>query len=233
MPPDVAGTVALEVLFPFIAIFFAVFTQSLAGFGVALIAMSLLPGLVGIQIATPLVALIAVTIEFFLLIRYRQALQFKAVWPVALASVVGIPLGVWALKGVEERLFLIVLGVVIAGYALYALFQFKLPELSHPAWAYTVGFLAGIIYGNCRRWPPAEFKSNLQGFFLINSAFVVLGHALGHNLTPQVWHYYFWSLPILGLGILGGTSLDKFINQVVFRKIVLWLLVLMGVWLIL
>jgi uncharacterized membrane protein YfcA len=245
-PPDVAGTVALEVLFPFIAIFFAVFTQSLAGFGVALIAMSLLPGLVGIQIATPLVALIAVTIEFFLLIRYRQALQFKAVWPVALASVVGIPLGVWALKGVEERLFLIVLGVVIAGYALYALFQFKLPELSHPAWAYTVGFLAGIIggayntsgppviiYGNCRRWPPAEFKSNLQGFFLINSAFVVLGHALGHNLTPQVWHYYFWSLPILGLGILGGTSLDKFINQVVFRKIVLWLLVLMGVWLIL
>jgi uncharacterized membrane protein YfcA len=246
LPPDVAGAVNLEILLPLLAIFFAVFTQSLAGFGVALIAMAFLPGLVGIQTATPLVALIAVTIEFFLLIRYRHALQFQAVWPVALASVVGIPLGVWALKGVDERLFLIVLGIVIAGYALYALFQFKLPELSHPIWAYAVGFLAGIIggayntsgppviiYGNCRRWPPAEFKSNLQGFFLVNSAFVVLGHALGHNLTPQVWHYYLWALPILGLGILGGTYLDKFINQDTFRKIVLWLLVVMGVWLIL
>ena len=246
LPPDVVGAITLELLLPYIAIFFAVFTQSLAGFGVALIAMALLPGLVGIQVATPLVALIGVTIEFFLLIRYRQALQFRAVWPLALASILGIPLGVWALKGVEERLFLIVLGLVIAGYALYALFQFKLPELNHPAWAYAVGLLAGIIggayntsgppliiYGNCRRWPPAEFKSNLQGFFLINSAFVVLGHALGHNLTPQVWRYYLWSLPVLGLGILGGTSLDKFINQAVFRKIVLWLLVLMGVWLIL
>jgi uncharacterized membrane protein YfcA len=246
LPPDVVNPVNLKLLAPLLALFFAVFTQSLAGFGVALIAMALLPGLVGIQTATPLVALVALTIEFFLLIRYRQALQFHAVWPIALASVVGIPLGVWALKGVEERLFLTVLGVVITGYALYALFQFKLPQLTHPAWAYVVGFLAGIIggayntsgppviiYGNCRRWPPAEFKSNLQGFFLVNSAFVVLGHALNHNLTPQVWRYYLWSLPVLGLGILGGTSLDKFINQDIFRKVVLWLLVLMGLWLIL
>ena len=41
-----------------LAIFLAVFTQSLAGFGSALIAMALLPGIVGIQIATPLVALV-------------------------------------------------------------------------------------------------------------------------------------------------------------------------------
>lgn len=231
----------MENLLPTLAIFFAVFTQSLAGFGVALVAMALLPGLVGIQAATPLVALVAVTIEVFLLLRYREALNLRAVWPLALASIFGIPVGLWALKGVKEELFLTVLGLVIAGYALYALFRFKLPELRHPFWAYGLGFLAGaiggayntsgppvIIYGNCRRWPPAEFKSNLQGFFMISSIFITLSHALSGNLTPQVWQYYLWALPAMALGILGGTSLDKFINQETFRKIVLWLLVAMG-----
>jgi len=236
----------MELLFPLVVIFFAVFTQSLAGFGVALIAMALLPGLVGIQVATPLVALIAVTIEVFLLLRYREALNVRAVLPIALTSIVGIPIGVWALKGVDEELFLTLLGVVISGYALYALLKFKLPELSRPAWAYGVGMLAGmlggayntsgppvIVYGNCRRWQPAEFKSNLQGFFVVNSLFVFIGHALGGNLTPQVWHYYLWSLPVLAVGILLGTSLDRFFNPETFRKIVLWLLLVMGIRLIL
>jgi uncharacterized membrane protein YfcA len=236
----------MDFLLPVLAIFFAVFTQSLAGFGVALIAMALLPGLVGIQIATPLVALVAVTIEIFLLIRYRDALDLSAIWPVALASIFGVPLGIWALKGVDERVFLTALGVVISGYALYALFNFKLPKLRHRLWAYAAGLLAGalggayntsgppvIIYGNCRRWPPAVFKSNLQGFFLVNSAFVMLGHALSHNISSAVWRYYLWALPAMGVAILAGTSLDRFVDPAAFRKIVLWLLVLMGIRLIL
>lgn len=56
-------------------IFLAVFTQSLSGFGVALVAMSLLPALIPIQVAAPLVAVVGLTIEFFLLLRYRSALN--------------------------------------------------------------------------------------------------------------------------------------------------------------
>jgi uncharacterized membrane protein YfcA len=136
--------------------------------------------------------------------------------------------------------------VIITGYALYALLKFKLPELRHPSWAYGTGLLAGmlggayntsgppvIIYGNCRRWQPAEFKSNLQGFFVVNSLFVFIGHALGGNLTPLVWRYYLWSLPVLAVGIILGTSMDRLFNPETFRKIVLWLLVVMGVRLIL
>jgi len=49
-------------------IFLAVFTQSLSGFGSALVAMALLPALIGIHQAAPLVALVMATIEIFLLI---------------------------------------------------------------------------------------------------------------------------------------------------------------------
>jgi uncharacterized membrane protein YfcA len=224
-----------------LVIFFAVFTQSLAGFGSALVAMSLLPALLGIRVATPLVALIAVTIELFLLLRYRSALNLRAVWRLTLAAVIGIPLGVLALRRVDEGIVLALLGAVIAGYALYGLLNLTLPELKRPAWAYGFGFLAGmlggayntsgppaVIYGDCQRWSPAEFKSNLQGFFLLSDAIVVATHGLGRNLVPAVLHSYLWALPIIALGILSGISLDRYLDPASFRKVVLALLVLMG-----
>jgi uncharacterized protein len=226
-------------------IFLAVFTQSLAGFGVALIAMALLPDLIGIQRATPLVALIAVTLEFFLLLRYRSALNLNAIWRVALASIIGIPLGLWLLQSISDRIVLVGLGVVIAGYAIYALLDLRLPSLERSFWAYGFGLIAGmlggayntsgppvIVYGNCRRWEPAEFKSNLQGFFLLNSIMVVVGHVFGRTLTPAVWGDFLWALPAVGLGIVAGISLDRYLDPARFRKIVLWLLVIMGLRLI-
>ena len=121
----------------------------------------------------------------------------------------------------------------------------KLPRPIHKSWAYGVGFVAGmlggayntagppvIIYGNCRRWRPAEFKGNLQGFFVLNSTLVVIGHAVAQNLTPQVWQIYLWVLPAIGLGLVAGLSLDQYLSPERFRKIVLWLLVLLGLRLI-
>ena len=233
-------------LLPILVVFFAVFTQSLTGFGVALVAMAFLPEMLGIQIATPLVALIALTIESILLMRYRSTLNLKAILPLVVGSAIGIPIGILSLNRLDEEVFLTLLGVVLAGYALYALFKFKLPELHSRLWAYGAGFLAGllsgayntggppvVIYADCKRWPPAEFKSNLQGLFLFNDVFVIAGHALSQNFTPLVWKYYLWALPAIALGLLAGTSLDRYIDPQVFRKIVLVLLVAMGVRLIL
>jgi len=235
----------MDYLFPLLVIFFAVFTQSLTGFGSALVAMALLPELLGIQLAAPLVALVALTIESILLVRYRKAFNLRVVGPLAFAALFGIPLGVWALKGVNEKLVMAMLGAVIAGYALYSLMEFKLPELRHPAWAYGTGFLAGllggayntsgppaVIYGDCRRWPPAKFKSNLQGFFLFNDLLVVGSHALSRNLTSIVWSYYLWALPAIGLGLLAGTGMDRYQNPTVFRKVVVVFLIIMGLWLL-
>jgi hypothetical protein len=236
----------MEQLLVILIILLAVFVQSLSGFGVALIAMAFLPGFVGIKIATPLVALVTVTIEVFLLLRYRTEINLRAVLPIAAAAVVGIPLGIWAFDGVDERYFLTGLGVVITVYAIYALLNIKTPELSSPVWAYAAGLIAGILggayntsgppvilYGNCRRWPPLEFKGNLQGFFIVSSSFVALGHAVGGNFTLPVWEHFLWTLPAIGVGYIAGTYLDRYLNPEMFRKLVLILLVLLGLRLIL
>lgn len=223
-------------------VFLAAFTQSLSGFGLALVSMALLPAVIGIRVATPLVALVAIVIEVVLIVRYRESLEVHAIWKVVLAAVIGTPLGVLFLSRMDERIALTVLGVVIAGYAVYALLGLKLPRLENPFWAYLSGLLGGIlggayntsgppviVYGDCRRWSPDVFKSNLQGYFIVSSLVVAGSHALSGNFTPLVWRTFWWSLPFIGIGLIAGLSLDRWLNPVTFRRVVLVLLVLMGI----
>jgi uncharacterized protein len=232
----------MQTIIPLLIILLAVLTQSLTGFGSGLVSMAFLPSILGVRTAVPLVALVTGTIELILLIRYRGSFNLRNVWRMTAASVIAIPLGGWALGWMNEGILLAILGLIIAGYALYALLNFKLPELNHPAWAFLAGFLAGllggaysvggppaIIYGTCRRWEPPEFKSNLQGFFLVNDVLAVLVHGYYGRLTPEVTRYYLFALPVIAVGIVAGTRLDRYIDPPTFRKIALTLLVIMGV----
>ena len=219
----------------------AAFIQSLSGFGSALVAMPLLLPMFGPQGAAPLVALVSGALQLVLLVRYRQALSLGAVWRLALASVLAIPLGVWLARYVPERLVCGGLAAVLVGYALYALAGLKLPAVRHQGWAFAAGAAAGllggayntdgppvIIYGSCRQWPPPEFKSNLQGLFLVNNAVILASHAVIGNLTAPVWRNFLAALPAVAVGAAAGLSLDRLVNAALFRKIMLGLLVALG-----
>ncbi|GIK66734.1 MAG: hypothetical protein BroJett018_45280 [Chloroflexota bacterium] len=131
--------------------------------------------------------------------------------------------------------------MVVIGYSIYGLSNFHLPEIEHPRWGYGFGFLsvllsgvynlAGppvVIYGNCRRWEPREFKSNLQGFFMLNSLTVIATHALSDNYTRTVFNHYLLAVPAILMGIVVGIALAKHINPNTFRKIILVLLIIVG-----
>jgi uncharacterized membrane protein YfcA len=223
-------------------IFFAIFVQSASGFGLALVSMPLLVGVIGVGTATPLVAMIGITAEFFLLRRYWQALNFTAVKRLSVASVVGIPLGVYVLRTVDGRIVTTILGVIVTGYALYALLAPRLPQLRQPGWAYGFGFLGGvlsgayntsgppvIIYGTCRGWEPDTFKGNLQAYFLLNSLFTLTAHAISGNYTAVVWQNYLWALPGIALGLVVGHWVDGRLSPEKFRRGVLLLLILLGI----
>jgi uncharacterized membrane protein YfcA len=225
--------------------FAAVFVQSSIGFGFALVSMPLLVALLGIQIAAPLVALLALVAELFILIRYREGLNLNVVLQLTIAAVIGVPIGVLALGAVDEQIITALLGIILVAYALYALFSPHLPTLAGSRWAYGFGLVAGmlggayntpgppvILFGHSRRWPPAEFKGNLQGFFLINSLVVVGTHLLRGNFTGDVRQEFFLALPGLAVGMIAGFLLSNRLNAELFGKIVLVLLIVLGVSLI-
>jgi hypothetical protein len=227
---------------PFLALLLGAFTQSMTGFGSALVAMAILPSLLGLEVAAPVVAATGLVLESLLTLRYRQALRVDAIWRALVASLVVAPVGVVLLRQVDERVALFALGLLIALYALYALVGFRLPELTHPLWAWIAGALSGllggayntagppiIVYGNCRGWDAAQFKSNLSGFFVINSLFVTASHFFNGSFTPDVTRAILFCLPATLIGFLLGQSMDKWLNPELFRKIVLALLIILGV----
>lgn len=200
----------MEMSFPLIAaiLFISAFTQGLSGFGVALISMALLPNLIGIQASIALVALVAFVVDLGVLLRYWRSLQFKTMLPLILASFVGVPLGIFLLRRLDEAITLPLLGIIIAGYALYALSGLRLPTLKAEGWSYCTGFLGGlfggayntpgppiIVYASCQEWEPDTFKGNLQTFFIQNSIIVLLGHFLSGSFTPEIWSLFWRGLP--------------------------------------
>ncbi|HFQ94070.1 MAG TPA: sulfite exporter TauE/SafE family protein [Anaerolineae bacterium] len=222
-------------------VFLAILTQATVGFGLALVSMPLLVAVVGIKTATPLVALIATVAELVILGRYWRSIQFQSIKPLIISSVIGIPLGVFILREVDEAIITPILGVVILGYALYALFSPRLPRLAGRAWAYGFGFIGGIlggayntsgppviIYGSCRRWPPDEFKGNIQGYFIPITLLVLAVHGVSGNYTTAVWQNFLWAIPGIILGLIGGFFLSGRLDPHRFRKIVLILLLFLG-----
>lgn len=223
-------------------VFVSVFVNSAAGFGIALVAMPLLVAALGLEVARPLVALFAAINSTVMLVYYREALNLKAVWPLIVASLVGIPLGELGLRTIDERIVTTGLGLLIIGYAVYSLVSPAIPEIKHRIWTWVAGFTSGIltgayntggpplvIYGTARRWGPDEFKGNLQGAGWLKGLAVVGTHFVSGNVTPEVWQGLLISLPAVVVGVVAGFAVGDRLKPEVFRRVVLFLLIILGV----
>lgn len=220
----------------------ASFVQSLTGFGQALVAMPLLVLVLPLRVAAPLVAIYGVVLNIYVFWRYGGSFGVKEVWRPLVASLPAVPLGVWALRLVGQRLVLAALGGLLIAYSLYALLAPRMPRLRQPVWGFLAGALSGllggayntsgpplVVYGDLRGWERPEFKANLQGLFFVGNTLALLSHALAGNVTWEVGQRLLVSLPFAALGLWSGTWMDRYLNPQVFHRIVLVLLLAMGI----
>lgn len=235
---------------PEIAIFFifviAIFVQTSAGFGSALIAMPLLALIIGTRTAAPLFALSYMCIAIVITYRYRHDLKFKNIWRMILASLLAIPIGVNFISQLDENVTLFACGLFVIAYALYALVGFQPPRLKNKNWQWLMGFIAGlmggayntsgpayVIYGDSQHWSPFEFKGNLQILFFLNSIFATFNHFVAGNITGEVVTLVGFAVPGIMVGIVLGFMMDRFIQPEPFRKVVQVLLLFVGIGLLL
>jgi uncharacterized protein len=203
--------------------------------------MPLLSLLVGIHIATPLVALNSLTISLVILVRNWRKVEVPAAWRLILAALVGIPFGLLLLQRVPEGPMLMLLGAVLITYSLYSLFTIRLPHLQTERSAYIFGFIAGIlggayntmgppivVYGNLRQWPPDRFRVTLQSFFLFTLLLILAGHGLSGLWTEQVWRYYALATPLVILATFVGGYVNRHLPQAAFRRAIYVVLIGLG-----
>ena len=222
-------------------IFLTTFFRSTFGFGNALIAMPLLILLIGVNKATPLVALVGLVISLIMLIREWRELIWKDTLVLLISSLAGLPLGILLLSNFSENIIRMILGTILIGFGIYNLLEIQLPVLERPVLAVPFGFLAGIlggaynangppivIYGVLRGWKKVAFRASLQGFFFVSSLMIVAGHALSGLWSRQIMSAFFISLPAVILAVLLGEKFAKKITQENFNRVIYSFLALMG-----
>ena len=226
-------------------VFFAGFTQGLSGFGSVLLSLPLLAIFIDIKTVIPLVTLIGFSITSILLFKMRKHLEWKKITPLFLGALPGIPTGVFFLKTLDKNIIQWILGVILFTYAVYSLLFRPQGRGIREGWAYVMGFFAGclggalsaagppvIIYTSSQDWGKNKIKVTLQGFFVVSGGTVAFFHAVNGLTTLTVLSYLLVSMPLLILGTFVGSFFYGKINENTYKRIVLVLLALLGIFMI-
>ncbi|MEM6713535.1 MAG: sulfite exporter TauE/SafE family protein [Cyanobacteria bacterium P01_D01_bin.6] len=203
-------------------LFGATLISATFGFGSAPFAMPLLTLLLGLDTATPLFGLVGPTISGIILARNWQLVEVTSAWRLVIATLAGIPIGVWLVTQVPNVIVIHLLGLFLIGFGMYRLANLHLLKLESARWAALFGFVAGIlggaynangppvvIYGEMRHWSPTEFRATLQSYFLPTGLAILASHALAGLWHKQIFQLYGVSLP----GILVAIAIGSWINH--------------------
>jgi hypothetical protein len=225
-----------------IIILLAAFTQATAGFGFALLTMPFLVGWIGAVPAAALVSIVAFTTQTVTISRYRKLMHPNKLWRLIIGAIVGIAIGITILSLLDEQLIIGGLAVFLILYGVYGLSGLKLPKITSHRWDFLIGVLSGflsgayntggppfVIYGISRQWEPLEHKANLQLLLMASSITVIILRVISGQYSLQVFQYYLIALPMVLVGTFLGFWLDQYVNEHVFRRILLVMLIALGV----
>jgi uncharacterized protein len=216
-------------------VFVATLIRSTLGFGEGLVAVPLLALFIPITVATPLVALLSITVGGIVVLQdWRKIHLQSASWLIG-ATVFGIPIGLLLLTSRHPKSIKIVLALTIIGFSLYSLIGLRRMLLQQDSTPLLLlcGFAAGIlggaygmngpplaIYGGLRRWTAQHFRATLQAYFLPASLIGLAGYWLTGLWVPTVTRYYLLSLPVAVPAIFLGRFLNHRIAGEAFVKYV-------------
>jgi uncharacterized protein len=203
-------------------LFLATLIRSAFGFGEALVAVPLLALLLPVGVAVPLAVLLSVTVAAVVLVQDWRHVHFGGAWRLVLATMPGIPLGLWLLTAAPEHAVKALLAVVIIAFSVYCLVSRQPFELKDDRLAWLFGFAAGVlggaygmngpplvVYGSLRRWSAEHFRATLQGYFLPASLVSLVGYLLTGVWATTVTRYYLLSLPVAVVAIFLGRVVNR------------------------
>jgi uncharacterized protein len=223
---------------------FAGFTQGFSGFGAVLVSLPCLTLLLPIKTVVPLVTLMSCCMNLILIVQLRRYLKGSKILPLLLASLPGIPLGVYFLIHVAPWKLELLLGVVLIGFPFYSRYTNPSARPLHPGWAYLAGFCSGflggslgtngppiIIYTALQPWDKDEIKATLVGCISIALLGALGFQAFSGLVTAKVVTMVFWSLPFLALGVFCGSLCYTKTASETYRKVITVTLFAMGLFL--
>jgi len=216
--------------------------MGLTGFGFGMLAVPLLSSMMSPKSAIPLSVLFSWTTNTILLIRYRKSIEKKLVGKLSLGIIIGIPIGIFFLKSLDDTLLRILLGLFTIFYVLNEFFNFLHDRIDIPnKYSFPAGVLSGCLSGgfgfgalpvlifiSAKVFEKEKFKGTLHYVWLITLSFMIIFLSLFGLLDLQLISKSFVFLPFVLIGILLGNWAFGRISQAHLRKLILGCMLVVG-----
>ncbi|BCJ73248.1 hypothetical protein CS0771_27920 [Catellatospora sp. IY07-71] len=224
-------------LFAFAVITLAAFAQSVSGFGFSLVAVPLLAMGVGPQPAVVAATVVSMCMNGVTAYAHRRHVDVPAARRLLLSVLLGLPLGLLALRLLPDYALVAVIAVVTLGCTVIVWRGWR---ISPTGWALRgAGLLSGLLTTatatngpplvaalQAMRLEPRAFRATLALLFVTVSPIAVVGFALTGLLTPLAAAVAGIGLPAAALGGWLGNRLFASFDASSFRKVVLSALVI-------
>jgi uncharacterized membrane protein YfcA len=227
-------------------VFFAALVAGVTGFAFALIAAA-----VWLHILTPLQTA-TLTISYGLIVqgygfwKMRHAFNWSRIWPYIVGGIPGVAIGVHVLRWANPAYMRIGIAAFLVLYSIYGITRPNIKPIQAGAAADTaVGFVSGVlgamagfpgiiivIWCTLRGWPRDVQRGVFQPVSVAMLVFSAIGLFATGSVAMSTVYLFLIGLPVLALGTWAGFSLYGKVDDEMFRKLVLWLLLAAGLFLI-
>src|SRR5690242_3493258 len=229
-----------------LAAFLGAVTTGVAGF-----AMGLVVSGIWLHILTP-VQTVSLMVSYSVLLqgygvwKLRHALSWHKVAPFMISSTIGVPIGAMLLAHINPAHLRAGVGLVLLLYSIYYLARPALEPVKGGVPAdIGVGFLNGVLGGltglvgiivviwcQLRGWPKDVQRTVFQPVIIATSAMTAVWLAASGTVTADTVKLFLLGLPMLLAGTWVGMKLYGRLDEASFRKVVLILLLLSGIFLV-
>jgi uncharacterized protein len=243
-----AGIMSLVALAALAAItFLAGLANGLTGFAFALIATGTYLQFLPPEQAVPVVITLSLLAQGVHFLREPKlfSLRLGRALPFLIGGIPGVPLGVWLSYGLDRELFRTLIGVFLIGYSAYLLLA-RPPRFDAGRVAdFGIGFVSGMLGGLAglsgalisawcalKPWDKDAQRAAYQPFIVLGQGFALIGHIAAAGYPSEVALQSAIGAPPLLLGLLAGYALYRRLDDQLFRRVVLALLLLAGLLLV-
>jgi uncharacterized protein len=231
------------------AVFAGAFVSGMAGFAFSAVAGAILFHVFQPSEAVPLMMACSVGVQASTLLTLRQHMRWRESLFLIAGGLLAMPIAVFLLQSADTRSLQMAFGGLITAYAAYSLFRpalSQLPTMDHQGRNILIGFGGGLIGGltampgalptiwcDMHGMPKDQQRGLVQPFIAAMQVSALVLLLTRHELPSNILIDLAVSLPPLAAGTMLGVLMFRRINEALFRRIVLIMLLVSGLSLVL
>ncbi len=223
--------------------FFAGIVQGATGFGSGIVLNAFWLHILEPSAAISLNIVSCLFVSALPIYKLRKTLDFSKLKSFVVFGVIGIPTGLLILTMTDPCIFKTTVGFILV---IFSIWKFRSKNIlinfrSNPTLDKLIGFISGILGGfaalggilptiwvNLQRLPKNTQRGTYEPFIFITSIAAVVSFYFAGLLTLDIFYNFLKVFPALVIGSWIGVKIYSFIDEALFRQVILGLIFLAG-----